>query len=121
MKRPLNICIVDDDIDVRLSLKDFFRSAGMDAHVFSSAEGFLEWNGRIHTDCLITDLHMDGMDGIALQETLQREQCKFPVIVMTAFPSEAAEHRALTLGAAAFLQKPVDPDSLLERVERILA
>lgn len=114
------ICIVDDDDGVRSSLENYLRSAGVRVCTFGSAEGFLASTERTVTDCLITDLHMPGMDGLALQEELNRLGRTFPVIVMTAFPTVAAEERAVRLGAAAFLCKPIDPDLLLDRVESIL-
>ena len=117
MKEPASICIVDDDADVRAALKNYLRSAGLEVHTFASAEAFLVSKERLATACLITDLHMPGMDGLALQEELNRQGRTFPVIVMTAFPTRAAETRSVSLGASAFLTKPVDPDLLLERVE----
>jgi FixJ family two-component response regulator len=60
---------------------------------------------------------MPGMDGLALQEELNRQRRKFAVIVLTAFPTPEAEQRSAKLGATAFLTKPIDPDQLLECVE----
>ncbi len=121
MRRLPIICIVDDDDDVRSSLKNFLRSAGIDVRVFGSAEEFLASDERSGIDCLITDLHMEGMDGLALQEMLNGQHRSFPVIVMTAFPTQDTEERSMRLGASAYLVKPVDPDMLLDRVERMLA
>lgn len=120
MRCPPTLCIVDDDADVRSSLRNFLRSAGIEVQLFASAEAFLATRDQ-RVDCLITDLHMEGMDGLALQEELNRRGCRFPVIMMTAFPTHDAEEKAMALGATAFLAKPVDPDLLLERVERMLA
>ncbi len=120
MKPSPTICIVDDHEDVRASLENYLRSAGVDVRAFGSAERFLASAERLTADCLITDLHMPGMDGLALQQELNRSGRTFPVIVMTAFPTQDAERRSVDLGAAAFLSKPVDPDLLLERVESIL-
>lgn len=120
MRRPINICVVDDDADVRFSLKSFLRSAGVEVHVFGSAREFLAYEPGSRIDCLVTDLHMEEMDGLALQEELRSQHCSYPVIVMTAFPTKATEERSIGLGAAAYLTKPVDPDMLLESVENLL-
>lgn len=114
------ICIVDDDIDVRASLESYLRSAGMRVRTYGSAESFLAAPERAGIDCLITDLHMPGLDGLALQRELNRLGRDFPVIVMTAYPTSAAREEAASLGAAAFLEKPIDPDLLLIRVEEML-
>jgi FixJ family two-component response regulator len=121
MRRSPTICIVDDDADVRSSLENFLRSAGVDVQVFGSAKEFLATGEQAGIDCLITDLHMDDMDGLALQEELNSRHRSFPVIVMTAFPTKDTEERSMRLGASAYLVKPVDPDLLLERVEAMLA
>lgn len=115
------ISIVDDDDDVRSSLVNYLRAAGMDVRGFSSAGGFLAAPDRAETDCLVTDLHMPEMDGLDLQRELNRIGRDFPVIVMTAFPTPGARAESNRLGAAAFLEKPIDPDALLDQVEAILA
>lgn len=120
MRRNPILCIVDDDDDVRSSLENYLRAAGVAVRTFGSAEHFLASPDRLEADCLITDLHMPGMDGLALQQELNRIGRAFPVIVMTAFPTIAAREQSAGLGCAAFLAKPVDPDLLLDRVEEIL-
>ena len=120
MHRSATICIVDDDVDVRSSLENYLRSAGIDVRTFSSAANFLASPDRIDTDCLVTDIHMNGMDGLALQKELMLIGRCFPVIVMTAFPTLRLREMSFELGAAAFLEKPVDPDLLLREMEALL-
>ena len=121
MRQPLNISIVDDDDDVRASIENYFRSAGLDVHMFSSAEAFLASPIRLSTDCLVTDLNMPGLDGFGLQRELNRLGRDFPVIVMTGYPTREAREGSQKEGAAAFLEKPIDPDALLETVEAMCA
>jgi FixJ family two-component response regulator len=111
------IAIVDDDPGVRGSLDSLMRSAGLAPCMFDSAEALLAWEGGA-VACVVTDLHMPGMTGLELQAELSRRGWQGPVIVMTAFPTDAAREQALGAGAAAFLTKPIDPDALLEAVER---
>jgi FixJ family two-component response regulator len=120
LRQSATICIVDDDDDVRSSLENYLRSAGMQVRTFASAESFLASPHRPKTDCLITDLHMPGLTGLDLQRELNRIGRTFPVIVMTAYPTNAAREESASFGAAAFLTKPVDPDMLLDRVEQML-
>lgn len=120
MGQSATISIVDDNEDVRLALQNFLRSAGWQVRTFDGAEAFLGSLERDAPDCLITDLHMPGMDGLALQEELNRLGRAFPVIVMTAFPSLESAKRSAILGASAFLSKPVDPERLLEQVQNNL-
>ena len=117
MRQSANIAIVDDDEDVRLALQTFFRSAGYEVRTFDSAEAFLASLHGGAPDCLITDLHMPGMEGLTLQEELNGLGRTFPIIVVTAYPSSDAEERSAELGASAFLSKPIDSEQLLRLVE----
>lgn len=117
MSHPANISIVDDDEDVRFALQNFLRSAGYNVRAFDCAEAFVGSLEDAAPDCLITDLHMPGMNGLFLQEELNRLGRRFPVIVMTAFPTLEAEARSAKLGASAFLSKPIDCKQLLQLVE----
>ncbi|WP_461321116.1 response regulator transcription factor [Bradyrhizobium diazoefficiens] len=114
------ICIIDDDTDVRESISSFFRSAGLSVEGYSAAESFLSSPSLKKVDCVITDLHMPGMDGLGLHRELRRIGVDVPVIVMTAYSTPEARAEAKTLGAAAFVDKPVDPEILLQDVESIL-
>ena len=114
------ICIVDDDDDVRESISSFFRSVGLHVEGFCAAEMFLETAALADVGCLITDLHMPGMDGLGLHRELIRRGVEIPVIVMTAYATPEARAEAQGLGAAGFVDKPVDPELWLHDVEAIL-
>ena len=118
--QPANIWIVDDDEDVRFGLQNFLRSAGCVVRTFDRAEACLSALEGGGPDCLVTDLHMPGMNGLELQEELNRRGRSFPVVVMTAFKTGEAELRSKKLGACAFMVKPIDPEQLLAQVETSL-
>jgi FixJ family two-component response regulator len=121
MARPASIvAIVDDDPGVRGSLDSLIRSAGMGTLVFGNAEELLASNAQDRFGCIVTDLHMPGMSGLDLQAEIGRRGWRQPLIVMTAFPTDAARTHALDAGAAAFLAKPIDPDSLLDAIEAVM-
>jgi FixJ family two-component response regulator len=117
VRHPKSISIVDDDEDIRFALRTFLRSAGYDVRAFDCAEAFLDSLRDGVPGCLVTDLHMPGMDGLALQEEINRSGGAFPIIVMTAFPTPEAKERSTRLGARAFMSKPIDPERLLQLVE----
>ncbi|WP_109106542.1 response regulator [Azospirillum sp. TSO35-2] len=112
------ICVVDEDEGIRESLDNFLRSVGMRVRTFSTAEEFIAYEGE--TGCLITDLHLKGMDGFSLQMVLLQRGRSHPVIVMTAFATPAARNRSLAQGACAFVTKPLDPENLLLLIEDAL-
>jgi len=115
------IAIVDDDPGVRGSLNSLMRSAGLTPHCFSGGEALLGSGLEDRVACIVTDLHMPGMTGLELQAEIIRRGWRSPVIVMTAYPTDAARAQALGAGAAAFLTKPIDPDALVEAIERAVA
>lgn len=112
------VAIVDDDPDVRGSLDSLLRSAGMTPRGFASGEDLLAAAIERDLICVVTDLHMPGMTGLDLQAEMTRRGWVVPVIVVTAYPTDAAREQAVAGGAAAFLTKPVDPDGLLEAIEQ---
>lgn len=115
------ICIVDDDEAVRESIGSFFRSAGIVVKGFRAAEALLASPDLAVMACLITDLHMPGMDGLDLHRELRLRGRHVPVILMTAYPTPEARARARELGVSLFVEKPADPEILLEEVEALLA
>ena len=121
MRTESVICIVDDDEEVRQSIENFFRSAGVLVRTFRTAEALLDSSEAAAMDLLITDLHMPGMSGLDLQRELRRRGRRPPVILMTAYPSPEARAIAAALDITAFLTKPADPEILFERAAALLS
>jgi FixJ family two-component response regulator len=111
------VAIVDDDPGVRGSIASLLRSAGFDGTQFGDGGELLASPDLEHFACVVTDLHMPGIDGRQLQLELANRGCRHPLIVMTAFPTQIMREQMLASGAQAFLTKPVDPDELLEAIE----
>ena len=114
------VSIVDDDESVREATKGLVRSLGYGALTFSSAEEFLASDRVRHTACLITDLHMPGLDGLEMQRRLIEQGLKVPVIFITAYPEEHQRQRALENGAICFIAKPCREEHLIACLERAL-
>jgi FixJ family two-component response regulator len=87
---------------------------GYKALAFVSAQDFLQSGAIAKTGCLITDLQMPGLNGLELQERLQAQGYRTPVILITAYPNEKHRSRAMGAGAVGFLSKPFEEQSLLE-------
>jgi FixJ family two-component response regulator len=118
-KVPL-ISIVDDDRAVREATMSLVRSIGYDVSTFASAEEFLESEQLHDTSCLITDLHMPGLNGIELQDRLIAEGYSVPIVFITAFPDERVRAKALKAGAICFLSKPYSDERLIGCLDRAL-
>ena len=110
---PQVVAVVDDDPRIRESLESLIASAGFTARVFSRAEDFLSGSQLAAVGCLITDVRMPGMDGVALQRHVRSLRPDLPVIFITAHYEDDVERKALAGGAACFLRKPFDAGELL--------
>src|SRR5215469_1723603 len=115
-ERP--VFVVDDDLDVRDSLAMLLRASGYNPQTFESAKSFLAHNGVHATGCVIADIRMPDMDGLALQEELVRRKAPLGVIIVTGHADVPLAVRAMKAGAIDFLEKPFDEAALLESVSR---
>lgn len=110
------IFIVDDDEAVRHSLALLVKYEGMESRGFGSAREFLDHCRPSNDDCLVVDVDLPGMDGVALLQHLRARGLTLRTIVITGKPSTFVRQQALEAGAAAFLEKPVDGDALVALV-----
>ncbi len=114
------ISIVDDDQAVREALQRMLRSYGFATAVFASAEEFLLGDQPHRTSCLILDVRMPGMTGIALHHHLVAEGCRIPTILVTACPTSGERERAIATGVISYLAKPFTDHLLLDTVRQAL-
>ena len=119
MQSPPLVAVVDDDSLVRSSLMGLLRSMGLQARAFDSAEAFLAESNEA-VDCVISDMQMPGMSGLALQRVIRANRPALPVIFMTAFPDAMTRKRALADGAGCYLEKPCSADDLSRCLDRAL-
>lgn len=115
------VFIVDDDPAVRDSLSLLLGVHGHRTLIFASAETFLAawqpgWRG-----CLLLDIRMPGMDGLALQKHLQEHHCHIPVLIMTGHGDVASAREAFRAQAVDFLEKPLDQERLLQGIRDAFA
>jgi FixJ family two-component response regulator len=114
------VSIVDDDASVRNSAGRFLRSSGLRAEAFASAEEFLQSEFLGQTACLLLDVRMNGMSGLALQQQLLKAGRRIPIVFLSAHATEDEEARAMRAGAAGFLRKPVSKEALFGALRAVL-
>jgi FixJ family two-component response regulator len=114
------IAIVDDDESMRRALVALVRSAGYEGHGFASAVEFLASGTVSSFACIVTDIQMPGMSGIELKQHLTASQMSMPVIMITARHDLGLEDAANASGAACFLRKPFEADTLIRCIEDAL-
>ncbi|MFQ5462240.1 MAG: response regulator transcription factor [Phycisphaerae bacterium] len=114
------VFVVDDDASVRRSLGRLLGSIGYRVESFPDADSFLAEYDAGRPGCLLLDIQMPGMNGLALQEELVRRDLRIPVIVISAYGDVEATVRAIKTGAVDFLQKPYKCKVLLTRIREAL-
>ena len=114
------VAIVDDDEAVRIALEGLLKSAGLPTRAFESAEEFIKSGQQFQTACLIADIRMPGMSGLELQAKLNAEQCRIPIVFITAHGDAQMRMQALRAGAVEFLAKPFNDEVLLDTVRAAL-
>ena len=119
-EKPQLVAIVDENESVRRSLEGLMKFVGIPALAFARAEEFLASDRKRDVACLILDIRLPGMSGLELQSALNEEQCRIPIIFITAHGDERVRIRAMRAGAVEFLTKPYDNEALLQSVRAAL-
>lgn len=114
------VLVVDDDASVRKALSRLFQSVGWDVETFAGAGELFGRELPAGRACLLLDLHMPEGHGFEVLERVAATRPDLPVLIVTAESAEETEARALRLGAAGLLRKPLDDRRLLETVRRLL-
>lgn len=112
------VCVVDDDESIRGSLSRLFRSVGLAAETFASAQAYLDCVAYDGPSCLVLDVRMPGVGGLELQQILAYR--KVPIVFLTGNGDVPMCAEAMKAGAVDFLTKPVDETVLTEAVARAL-
>lgn len=115
IKRP--VYVVDDAEPIRRSACLLLKVAGFAAHAFDGGRSFIEAEASLDPGCILLDIRMPDLDGIAVQRHLVEQQSAHATIVMTGHGDVASAVAALDAGAVTFIEKPFSKDQLLPAVE----
>nr|WP_177227999.1 response regulator [Hyphomicrobium facile] len=121
MQHEPTVHVIDDDPAIRDSLSVLLRTAGFDGRLFSSAEAFLGSLKDKRPICALVDVCLPGMSGLELQQHLAQREIDAVLVVMTGQANVPIAVQAMRLGALHFIEKPLDPEVLLETLNEALA
>jgi two-component system response regulator FixJ len=115
--KPETVYIIDDEQDVREALQMLLKSIGLTVETFPSAGEFfdqyqMEWPG-----CILVDIRMPGMSGIELQRKLNAMGAPIPVILISGHADVPTAVRVIQEGAVDLLEKPINDQELLDKVQ----
>ncbi|MDA3895308.1 MAG: diguanylate cyclase [Desulfobacteraceae bacterium] len=114
-----SILIVDDDHAVRNSIQEFLTILEFDTYSADSAESALTFLETRHVDVIITDIIMNGMDGLQMTKIV-KDKYDVDIIVITGYTGNYSYEDAIEKGADDFIFKPVRFEELLLRLKRVL-
>jgi FixJ family two-component response regulator len=114
----IKVAVIDDDAAMRQALVRLIKSARIKAAAFSSAREFLDDPVHRQVDCAVTDMRMPGVDGLKLQEELNRTLPHLSIVFITGHGNVPMTVKAMKGGAVDFLEKPVDGEALLAAIHR---
>ena len=124
------ILVVDDDPDIRDVLEALLEGEGFDVVLANDGEQALEAIKKESPDLMMLDLLMPVMDGFAVCKQLQDPRWSkwknMPVLILTSVREEVSQRRyeletGLSLNVDDYVEKPIDPDVVIDRVKKLLA
>jgi two-component system, LuxR family, response regulator FixJ len=118
--RKAMIYVVDDDYDVRTSLRFLLETEGFEVRTFRNGSALLGSAARNHADCLVIDYKMVELDGLELATRLRRLQVSTPIILITGYPDENISAKASSAGVRQVLLKPNLEDNLIDCVRNAI-
>ena len=119
MSPPLSplIHLIDDDEGVRTSLALLISTVGLRVQTWADPQSFMSEFDRQSIGVIVLDVRMPGISGLTVLEDLMAQGVDQPVIMLTGHGTVAMCRRAFKAGAAEFLEKPVNDESLLEALQ----
>lgn len=118
---PSTVFVIDDDVDVRASIRGLLKSVGLRSECFETAEQFLQRKPADGPRCLILDVGLPGINGLEFQQQLKSVGFDLPIIFITAYGDIPMTVTAMKSGAVEFLSKPFGDKELLDAVHQALA
>jgi FixJ family two-component response regulator len=115
---PATVFVIDDDASVRKAFHRVISLAGHAVEVFCGAEAYLRRPAPERPACLVLDIRMPGMSGLDLQRAVKGTPHDLPIVFVTGHGDAQESEQALSRGAIAVIDKPVDMAELLDAIAR---
>ena len=120
MRQKLKVAIIDDEKDVRESISQWLTLSGFETQEFQSAQQALKVINKDYPGVIISDIKMPDLNGIEFLKKLMIKDSTIPVILITGHGDVSMAVEAMHLGAYDFLEKPFDPNKIVEISKRAL-
>jgi FixJ family two-component response regulator len=114
------IYVVDDSADILEAIQVLLNSVNLKARTFASGEEFVSSIDPTARGCLLLDMRMPGMSGLEVQDALKEKCIALPIIFLTGHGEVSTAVQAMRDGALDFIEKPFQPQLLLDRIHACL-
>ena len=114
------VYLVDDEAAVRRSVGFMLKTSGYDVETFESGEQFLKAAAHLAPGCVLLDVRLGGMDGLAVQQAMKDRGIMLPVVIITGHGNVSLAVRAMKAGAVDFLEKPFEKAAVIASIENAL-
>ncbi len=114
------VLIVDDDADLLETLARLLGRFGHKCLVAASGAEAITLIEAASPDLVVTDLHMPGMDGVAVVRRAREKNPPIPVVLMTAYPTPETQREIQVVGGTIYLAKPIANADMLDATRRLL-
>jgi FixJ family two-component response regulator len=112
------VFVIEDDVEVRLSIQGLLKAAGLHSESFGTAEEFLSEKIPDGPSCIVLDVSLPGVDGLELQRKLADAGVRIPIIFITGHGDIPMTVKAIKSGAVEFLTKPFIDQDLLNAIQQ---
>ncbi|MCP1537964.1 response regulator FixJ [Methylorubrum extorquens] len=117
---PALVHVIDDDPAMRDSVAFLLDTAGFDVRLYEAGTALLARLTRPLRGCILTDIRMPDLDGLALFRSLRSAGHALPIVMMTGHGDVPLAVEAMKLGACDFIEKPFDGEALLRALQAAL-
>ena len=116
------ILLIEDDYGNRVLFTDFLKYCGYTVMPLADGTDYLEIIATFQPHVILLDIKLPRMSGLSILETLQHHEQfhSIPVLVVSGYAFQSDRQKAMTLGAAGYLTKPIQPEKLHQAIQSAL-
>ena len=114
----IKVILVDDEKEFVTTLSERIEMRDVKTQIAYSGESAMDLVAENIFDVMVLDLNMPGMDGLETLEKVKAIRPEIRVIILTGHGSEKEKIKSMELGAFAYMQKPVDLDTLMHKIKK---
>lgn len=120
MTKDLRVLFVEDEISIRISLKETIGDEFKKFSIAEDGKAGLEKFLSTQYDLIISDISMPKMSGIEMVAEIRKISKKIPIILLSAYSDKEKLLQAIDIGVTKYLIKPIDPEELLKTISKII-